>query len=383
MKLRVKDIGFGTLIRGPVSGQNVHASHILLRRRMLDFFGCVIGGRCSGYMNFKSVCEFVRLKSLGISLALIAALAAFAVASRNDKISPVTISLVLGVLAANTNLLTQGSKPGIDFAARKLLRLGVILLGFRLALGDLQKIGSIKGLLAAALVVVAAFVGITLLGRAMKLSGSLSLLVATGYSICGVSAIAAVRPLTAADEEEVAYAIGLVTLFGSLSMLLYPIIGDPILSLSAEQFGWWTGAAVHDVAQVVATSSSNGDLALEVAVVVKLARVVLLAPLVLAISLCQRGSVNSEITNRPPVIPLFVILFVAAVVLRSTNLLPSTLIDVINSFRSWLFAMAMFAVGSSVRLKSMFSMGGRPLVLGAVAWIGLASFALLIARVVV
>ncbi|MGZ0216013.1 MAG: putative sulfate exporter family transporter, partial [Acidimicrobiales bacterium] len=96
-------------------------------------------------MNFKSVCEFVRLKSLGISLALIAALAAFAVASRNDKISPVTISLVLGVLAANTNLLTQGSKPGIDFAARKLLRLGVILLGFRLALGDLQKIGSIKG----------------------------------------------------------------------------------------------------------------------------------------------------------------------------------------------------------------------------------------------
>ena len=350
---------------------------------MLDFFGCVNGGRCSGYMNFKSVCEFFRLKSLGISLALISALAAFAVSSRNDKISPVTISLVLGVLAANTNLLTQGSKPGIDFAARKLLRLGVILLGFRLALGDLQKIGSIKGLLAVVLVVVAAFVGITLLGRAMKLSGSLSLLVATGYSICGVSAIAAVRPLTAADEEEVAYAIGLVTLFGSLSMLLYPIIGDPILSLSAEQFGWWTGAAVHDVAQVVATSSSNGDLALEVAVVVKLARVVLLAPLVLAISLCQRGSVNSEITNRPPIVPVFVILFVAAVVLRSTNLLSSTLIDVINSFRSWLFAMAMFAVGSSVRLKSMFSMGGRPLVLGAVAWIGLASFALLIARVVV
>jgi uncharacterized integral membrane protein (TIGR00698 family) len=350
---------------------------------MLVFFGSANGGKCFSYMNFESVWEFVRLKSLGISLALTAAVVSFAAASQNDKISPVTISLVLGVLAANINLLSQGSKPGIDFAARKLLRVGIILLGFRLALGDLQKIGSIKGLLAVALVVVVAFVGIALLGRAMKLSGSLSLLVATGYSICGVSAIAAVRPLTAADEEEVAYAIGLVTLFGSLSMLVYPIIGDPILSLSAEQFGWWTGAAVHDVAQVVATSSSNGDLALEVAVVVKLARVVLLAPLVLAISLCQRGSVNSEITKRPPIVPVFVILFVAAVVLRSANLLPSTLIDVINSLRSWLFTMAMFAVGSSVRLKSMFAMGGRPLVLGAVAWIGLASFALLIARVVV
>jgi uncharacterized integral membrane protein (TIGR00698 family) len=383
VKLRVKGIGFGTVIRCSVSGRNAHASHMLFRWRMLVFFGSANGGKCFSYMNFESVWEFVRLKSLGISLALTAAVVSFAAASQNDKISPVTISLVLGVLAANTNLLSQGSKPGIDFAARKLLRVGIILLGFRLALGDLQKIGSIKGLLAVALVVVVAFVGIALLGRAMKLSGSLSLLVATGYSICGVSAIAAVRPLTAADEEEVAYAIGLVTLFGSLSMLVYPIIGDPILSLSAEQFGWWTGAAVHDVAQVVATSSSNGDLALEVAVVVKLARVVLLAPLVLAISLCQRGSVNSEITKRPPIVPVFVILFVAAVVLRSANLLPSTLIDVINSLRSWLFTMAMFAVGSSVRLKSMFAMGGRPLVLGAVAWIGLASFALLIARVVV
>ena len=341
------------------------------------------GGKRFVYMSFESVCEFFRLKGLGIFVALTAAVAAFALASQNDKISPVTISLVLGVLAANTNLLSERSKPGTDFAARKLLRLGVILLGFRLALGDLQKIGSIKGLLAAALVVVVAFIGITLLGRAMKLSGSLSLLVATGYSICGVSAIAAVRPLTPADEEEVAYAIGLVTLFGSLSMLVYPIIGDPILRLSAEQFGWWTGAAVHDVAQVVATSSSNGDLALEVAVVVKLARVVLLAPLVLAISLYQRGGIKSEITNRPPIVPVFVTFFLAAVVLRSTNLLPTTLIEVIDSLRSWLFATAMFAVGSSVRLKSMFAMGGRPLLLGAVAWIGLASFALLIARVVV
>ena len=103
--------------------------------------------------------------------------------------------------------------------------------------------------------------------KAFGLSPDFGRLLGVGYAVCGVSAIAAVKPLTKAEEEEVAYAVGVVTLFGTLSMACYPVVGA-IANLAPETFGWWAGSAIHDVAQVVATATMRGDEALETAVVI-------------------------------------------------------------------------------------------------------------------
>ena len=119
------------------------------------------------------------------------------------------------------------------------------------------------------------------------MSDDLSLLVATGFSICGVSAIAAANGVIDADEDEVAFSVALVTLCGTLAIVTLPPLHGA-LGLDDEQFGAWVGASVHDVAQVVATSSTAGSVALATAIVVKLTRVMLLAPLIAGIALRHR-----------------------------------------------------------------------------------------------
>ena len=147
----------------------------------------------------------------------------------------------------------------------------------------------------------------------MGVSPGTSLLVATGFSICGASAVAAMDGVTGNEEDEVVTAIVLVTLFGSLAIVVLPLLQHP-LGLADVEFGLWTGASVHDVAQTVATASVVGPSALAAAVVVKLTRVVLLAPVVAGVSLWRRrGETAVYGTWRPPLVPLFVVGFLAMV----------------------------------------------------------------------
>jgi uncharacterized integral membrane protein (TIGR00698 family) len=255
---------------------------------------------------------------------------------------------------------------GVTFAAKRLLRVGVVLLGLRLSLGDVLALGP-RGVLVVGCTVVATFFGTQWLGRRLGLSRDLSLLVATGYSICGASAIAAVEGATDADEEEVAAAIGLVTLFGSLAIVVLPILATP-LGLTDEGFGAWVGASVHDVAQVVATASGAGASIVAIAVVVKLTRVVLLAPLVAGVNLHRRREAHDD-GGRPPLMPLFVALFLVAVALRSTEWLPAEMISTGRELEGWTLTAALVGLGAGVRIDRLRRLGPRPLVLGAAAWL--------------
>jgi uncharacterized integral membrane protein (TIGR00698 family) len=196
--------------------------------------------------------------------------------------------------------------------------LGIVLLGLRLAVTDLLQLGIPN--LAVVVVVVATFFGTQWLGRKVGLSPGSSLLIATGFSICGASAVAAMDGVSR-NKEDVATAIAVVTIFGGLAILVLPLLQHP-LGLSDTAFGTWAGASVHDVGQTVATASAAGSSALAAAVVVKLTRVVLLAPMVAGVSLWQRRSMPRVAGRaRPPIIPLFVLRFLAAVALRSTSVL--------------------------------------------------------------
>ncbi|MEZ5375511.1 MAG: putative sulfate exporter family transporter [Acidimicrobiales bacterium] len=322
------------------------------------------------------------IRSVAPGLGLVVALSVLAtvIADQVDAVSPLVAGVVLGALVVNATALPAGLQPGVVFAAKQLLRLGIVLLGFRLSLGDLGELG-LRGLVVVAMVVACTFFGTQWLGARMGLSKDLSLLVATGYSICGASAVAAMDGVIEADEEETAYAVALVTLCGSLSIGVLPLIGH-LLGLEGATFGTWVGAAVHDVAQVVATASTDGPAALEAATVVKLTRVVLLAPLVALVALRRRrnhvGSAieGDAVASHPPIVPLFVAGFLGAVLVRSSGVLSSESLAGIKDAEKVLLTLALVGLGMGVRLDRLRRLGGRPLVLGLVAWLMVAGVAL-------
>jgi uncharacterized integral membrane protein (TIGR00698 family) len=190
--------------------------------------------------------------ALAPGLALVGVLAALAfAASELVDLSPLVAGIAIGAIVANVVTLPAVLAPGVSFAARSILRLGIVVLGLRLSLGDLAGLGA-DGLVVVAMVVTVTFFGTQWLAARFGVGRDLGLLVATGYSICGASAIAAVNGVVHADEEETAYAITLVTICGTLSIVALPALAE-VLGLAGAQFGTWVGGAVHDVGQVVAT----------------------------------------------------------------------------------------------------------------------------------
>ena len=294
-------------------------------------------------------------------------------------VSPLVIAVVLGALISNLGLLPENCRIGLGFAARNLLRLGIVLLGLQLSFSQVRELGA-PGLALVIVVVAATFTGTQWLGKKMGLSPGLSLLVATGFSICGASAIAAMRPVSDADDDDMAYAIALVTICGTLAIFLLPAIGE-IIGFSGAQFGSWVGASVHDVAQTVATAASGNDDAQDAAIVVKLTRVMLLAPLVAAVSFIRRRKLShTNITDSktqkaklPPVIPLFIIGFIAAISINSSFNLPSEFLSNVKWLEKSLLACALVGLGAGVDARKLRRVGSRPLALGLISWILIAT----------
>ena len=181
------------------------------------------------------------------------------------------------------------------------------------------------------------------------------------------------KPLSGADEEETGYAVGLVTLFGSIAVLAFPII-QAIFDFDENLFGWWIGLSVHDTGQVVATASAVSENTLDSAVLVKMCRILMLAPLLMFVSFKQqKKSENSQKWKLP--IPIFILGFIAAAAIRSTSVFSESFIETIGDIRNFLITMAMFGLGAGVRLRSLKNLGRQPLVLGLVSWVAVLTVA--------
>ena len=297
----------------------------------------------------------------GIILCLAMGSAALAAAKLIPGMSALLIAILLGALWRNLVPVPAVFEQGVAFSAKKLLRAGIVLLGFQLSLGAILALG--PGVLA----IVVLCVGVTFLatvwiGGRMGIELPQRLLIAAGFSICGAAAVAGAEGATRAKQDQVATAIGLVVLFGTLMIPLTPALGA-LLGLGETNIGVLIGASTHEVAQVVAAGGTVGATALGVAVTVKLARVVMLAPIMAGLSLYMSRKHNIEGGKRPPVIPLFVALFLVAMLVRTTGILPETLLQLASTGQTVLLAAAMFALGLGVRLKSIVKSGGRSLVL--------------------
>jgi len=305
-----------------------------------------------------------------------------------ETISPLVASLVLGVLIGNVFSTPKSFVPSQKFAAKRVLRFGIVLLGTQLALKQVVDLGG-RELIVVVGVVALTFLGTLWLGPRLGVSKSLSLLIATGFSICGASAVAAMEGVVEADEEEVTYAIALVTLCGSLAIVLLPLLRN-VLGLSDPQlFGSWVGASVHDVAQVIATSSTGGETAVHAATVVKLSRVVLLAPLVASVSIWLRRSSSGLVAKTKKtdkkhvsVVPLFVIGFLVMIAARTTGVIPDNWLIKLKTIEQVCLASALVGLGSDVRIAKLIKVGGRPLLLALISWFGIAVVSLIGVRLV-
>ncbi|GAA2237714.1 MULTISPECIES: YeiH family protein [Kitasatospora] len=313
----------------------------------------------------------------GLALAALGVAAAWAVHQLIPAVPRLTAAVVLGVAVAHVPwlrpLVKGAARPGLSLAGKRLMRAGIVLLGLKLSLGDVLGLGWATVAMVLA-VVVATFFGTLWLGRRLGLRGDQPLLIATGYSICGASAIGAVSQVAESDEEDVATSVALVTLCGTLAIAVLPLLQHP-LGLGGAEFGRWVGASVHDVGQVVATAQTGGADALREAVLVKLMRVVLLAPLTagVAVALIRRrpeGNAAGESGGkRPPLVPLFVLGFLAMIVLRSVVTVPAEVLTLAGDGQELLLAAALFGLGSAVHLPTLARTGGRVAALGLASWV--------------
>ena len=317
--------------------------------------------------------SFVKIRLLlpGLFIAGAAVAAGFAANGAFSSLSPLTVSLLIGALLGNLGLIPSVADAGLKFASRRLLRAGIVVLGLQLSLREVAHLGG-KGFVAVIAVVTITFFGTQFIAQWLGVSPGLGLLTATGYSICGVSAISAMTGAVDGDEEDATYAIALVTMFGSICIFALPILGH-LFGMGNTRFGLWAGSSVHDVAQVVATATAYSNDSLKGAVIVKLTRVILLAPLVAYFAYQHRknkktNTASDTVTKTSP-LPLFIVLFLVMVCVRTTGFLSDDALHNFKNLEKTLLAMALVGLGAGVNIKKLRVLGSRPLILGLLSWL--------------
>jgi uncharacterized integral membrane protein (TIGR00698 family) len=316
----------------------------------------------------------------GLTLTTTIAAAAFELRTLSGitALSPLIIAIVLGMAFHNTVGTPAAFKPGVVFSMRRVLRFAIILLGLQLSLSQVSEVGS-SGLGIIALTLAATFLFTVWLGRRLGVDRKLAELIAAGTSICGASAVVATNTVTRASDEDVAYAVACVTVFGSASMLLYPAL-EGLLQLTPHAFGLWAGASVHEIAQVVAAAFQNGVDSGNFGTIAKLSRVMLLAPMLLVLGYCSHHRTDSsELSSGQSIpVPWFVLGFVAMMLINSLDLIPLVEKAYLVQTTTFLLTIALAAMGLETDFRKLRAKGWKPLLVGGGSWLFISAFSLVL-----
>ncbi|MFP4008399.1 MAG: YeiH family protein [Spirulinaceae cyanobacterium] len=286
-------------------------------------------------------------------------------------LNPLLIAVLLGILVGNTIRVPKVYQPGIQFSMKRILRLSVILLGLKLSFTEVLEIGA-SNLILVAFSSISTFFLTCWLGKVFKINRNLTQLIAAGTSICGASAIVATNSVIDSSEEDITYAIALITGLGTMAMISYPLIPN-LLQLSPQAFGVWCGASIHEVAQVVAAAFQNDAVSGELATVTKLSRVLLLIPVIFMLSISNRKSQAEEgISKVADSIPWFVFLFGLLTLFNTFQLIPTDIQDSILNGNQFLLCIAMAAMGLKTSFHDLNKIGLKPLYLAIFSWLFLA-----------
>ncbi len=293
--------------------------------------------------------------------------------------SALILSILLGMLFRNVIGLPAGTQPGITFSLRRILRFAIILLGLQLSLAQIAEIG-VTGVTIIVLSLVGCFLFTTQLAKLIGVEPKMAQLIAAGTSICGASAVIATNTVTDGRDEDVAYAVACVTIFGTLAMFIYPLLPG-LLHLDPLHYGLWAGSSIHEIAQVVAATFQHGHQAGEIGTIAKLTRVGMLAPVVLTLGflatrrLRRSGAGEPTIATKAP-IPWFVFGFLGLMVFNSVVPLQGTPKVWIVAVTTFLLSMALAAMGLEADMRKLRAEGLRPALLGLAASLFIATFSL-------
>ena len=306
-------------------------------------------------------------------------------------ISPLVIGIVMGIFYANTlhNHVPSEWGTGITFSAKKILRFAIVFYGFRITFQQIADVG-LDGFLVSLIMLSSTFIIGTYLGyKVFKMDRDTSMLTASGASVCGAAAVLATEPVLKAEEHKTAVAVSMVVLFGTISMFLYPVLYATIiepatgfLHMSPQQFGIYVGGTIHEVAQVVAVPASIAGSPVDMAnsaVIVKMTRVIMIAPLLIVLGLYlsyeakKSGNVGEKVKL---VIPWFAVYFIGMAGFNSLQLIPQEIVTTINQVDTFLLTIAMTALGMGTRFSKFKGLGLAPLytAFGMFLWLVIGGF---------
>lgn len=310
----------------------------------------------------------------GILLIALFACAAFYIGGaqvfKELSFSPMIIGIILGMLYANSlrNHLPETWVPGIQFCSKKILRLGIILYGFRLTFQDVMNVG-VAGIAVDVVIVTVTILGGIWIGRLLKMDRDTALLTSVGSGICGAAAVLGAESTIRTAPFKTAVAVATVVIFGTISMFLYPVAyRTGLLGLTPQEMGIYSGSTLHEVAHAVGAGNAMGAEVSNIAIIVKMIRVMLLVPvlLILGVWVAKRNAKSAAGASGEKgkvQIPWFAVGFLAVIGFNSFNLLPAGLVDAINYFDTFLLTMAMAALGAETSIDKFKKAGAKPFIL--------------------
>lgn len=337
--------------------------------------------------------------AVGAILANLLPLWPFTLASGRHPLEPVMLAILFGMVLGNAGVQLQPIQPGIKLVARRVLAIGIVLLGARLNFFDVLRVG-LSGIALTLLEVGLAFALMVLLTRWLGLSTRLGTLIGVGTAICGGTAIVATAPVIEAEEKDVVFSVATVTLLGLVAMVLLPFCAH-LMGMGEKDFGIWAGLAIHQTPQVIASGFAFSEHAGETATVVKLARVCLLAPVVFLVGLWyarRRPGVTAHQIRYRNLFPMFVVGFLLMALARSLGLLPALTIQlgdgstfgahdwtiqlpyVAQRISEFCIVTSMAAVGLETKFSALRRTGVKPFFAGLIASVVIAVALLLLLR---
>lgn len=312
----------------------------------------------------------------GIIFALLFALSSNYIASfewvKNHGFSPLVIAIILGMIYGSTlrRHLPHEWTPGIQFCAKKILRFAIVLYGFRLSFQEVYQVGLHGFTLDLAIVFLTMVVGVIVGVKVFKLDRDIAILISSGAAICGAAAVLATEGVLKSEPYKAAFAVITVVLFGTIGMFLYPFLQHMnYLGLNETQYGIYVGATIHEVAQVVVAGAAVSPESGNIAVIVKMTRVMLLAPMLIVLgfyiaNFCktdQRAQEGNKISSAFKSIPWFAVMFIVVVGFNSLHLLPQNGLVLINGIDTFLLTMAMAALGIETNFIKVKQIGLKPI----------------------
>jgi uncharacterized integral membrane protein (TIGR00698 family) len=330
----------------------------------------------------------------GILFATIVALVAMEMSSRypalsKSGLSVLTLAILVGIAIGNMPIyrfLISSCGAGINFSKQKVLRLGIVLYGFRLTFQDIGAVG-LNGIVVDSIILITTFILAAYIGiHYFKLDRDTSFLIGAGSSICGAAAILATEPILKVSNERVTVAVSTIVIFGTVAIFLYPVMYSyAMLSyaqyITPSKFGIYIGSTVHEVAQVVATANAIGDDVTNTAVIAKMVRVMMLAPFLIALSAyvsifatsgnSESQSLESKEKAFIKFFPVFAIFFLIAIGINSTGVISPAIRSALIIFDNFILALAMGALGLTTHLSAIAKAGIKPLQLAAILFIWL------------